>query len=217
MTPEQHRAVAEELIEIAHDEDDSDLARALALAQLATAHALLAQTPCPCHEQHEAEMEGQALGSAVLSGRELPEDSEWPGETLMCVCGHYRSDHGHLGGCYGKGEGGLYVGGQCVCQEAYPADGPDSRSRLEALTSAFAARVPGPPPAEDRVTDLMGALEDSVNAAKTARVRSLKTPCRWCHKDLVEVDNPLHRELRHHRGDEAQCPGPPPGGETDGD
>ena len=33
--------------------------------------------------------------------------------------------------------------------------------------------------------------------------------CPWCGKELVEVDNPMRREIRHRRGEEAQCPGPP--------
>jgi hypothetical protein len=32
--------------------------------------------------------------------------------------------------------------------------------------------------------------------------------CRWCNKPLVEVDNPMRREVRHRRGEEAACPGP---------
>lgn len=32
--------------------------------------------------------------------------------------------------------------------------------------------------------------------------------CPWCHEELVEVDNPMRRETRHHRGQEALCPGP---------
>jgi hypothetical protein len=35
--------------------------------------------------------------------------------------------------------------------------------------------------------------------------------CPWCHKELVEVDNPFRREVRHRRGEEVQCPGPPGG------
>lgn len=32
--------------------------------------------------------------------------------------------------------------------------------------------------------------------------------CPYCHQELVEVDNPLRREVRHKRGQEADCPGP---------
>jgi hypothetical protein len=35
--------------------------------------------------------------------------------------------------------------------------------------------------------------------------------CPYCGKDLVEVDNPFRREVRHRRGEENQCPGPPAG------
>lgn len=33
--------------------------------------------------------------------------------------------------------------------------------------------------------------------------------CPYCGKALVEVDNPWRREIRHRRGEEALCPGPP--------
>lgn len=33
--------------------------------------------------------------------------------------------------------------------------------------------------------------------------------CEWCGQELVEVDNPLRREVRHKRGQEGACPGPP--------
>ena len=33
--------------------------------------------------------------------------------------------------------------------------------------------------------------------------------CTWCFGELVEVDNPMRREVRHRRGEEAACPGPP--------
>lgn len=33
--------------------------------------------------------------------------------------------------------------------------------------------------------------------------------CPWCARELVEVDNPLRREMRHRRGEEVACPGPP--------
>lgn len=33
--------------------------------------------------------------------------------------------------------------------------------------------------------------------------------CRYCHRPLVEVDNPLRQEFRHRRGEERTCPGPP--------
>jgi hypothetical protein len=33
--------------------------------------------------------------------------------------------------------------------------------------------------------------------------------CQWCRQQLVEVDNPFRREIRHRRGQENQCPGPP--------
>ncbi len=32
--------------------------------------------------------------------------------------------------------------------------------------------------------------------------------CPHCHKPLVEVDNPIRREVRHRRGEKSQCPGP---------
>jgi len=33
--------------------------------------------------------------------------------------------------------------------------------------------------------------------------------CPWCGRPLVEVDNPFRREVRHRRGEETTCPGPP--------
>jgi hypothetical protein len=33
--------------------------------------------------------------------------------------------------------------------------------------------------------------------------------CRWCGRTLVEVDNPMRLELRHRRGEEVLCLGPP--------
>lgn len=33
--------------------------------------------------------------------------------------------------------------------------------------------------------------------------------CPYCGCELVEVDNPLRREVRHRRGEEGLCPGPP--------
>lgn len=38
---------------------------------------------------------------------------------------------------------------------------------------------------------------------------SFPMTCEWCGQRLVEVDNPIRREIRHRRGDEARCPGPP--------
>ena len=32
--------------------------------------------------------------------------------------------------------------------------------------------------------------------------------CPWCDREMVEVDNPMRREVRHRRGEEALCPGP---------
>lgn len=32
--------------------------------------------------------------------------------------------------------------------------------------------------------------------------------CPYCGRTLVEVDNPMRREMRHRRGEEALCPGP---------
>jgi hypothetical protein len=33
--------------------------------------------------------------------------------------------------------------------------------------------------------------------------------CQWCGRALVQVDNPFRREIRHRRGEEVLCPGPP--------
>lgn len=33
--------------------------------------------------------------------------------------------------------------------------------------------------------------------------------CPYCGRELVEVDNPFRREVRHRRGEEVLCPGPP--------
>lgn len=32
--------------------------------------------------------------------------------------------------------------------------------------------------------------------------------CVWCNREMVEVDNPMRREVRHRRGQEVDCPGP---------
>lgn len=41
------------------------------------------------------------------------------------------------------------------------------------------------------------------------RVGGVNPTCEWCGKELVEVDNPLRREVRHRRGEDgAACPGP---------
>ena len=57
-------------------------------------------------------------------------------------------------------------------------------------------------------------LEDSAGPAFTSGVGTGAASgprCQWCGRALVEVDNPMRRELRHRRGEEAQCPGPPGG------
>lgn len=38
--------------------------------------------------------------------------------------------------------------------------------------------------------------------------------CWWCAGELVEVDNPMRREVRHRRGEEVLCPGPPNEGDV---
>lgn len=50
-----------------------------------------------------------------------------------------------------------------------------------------------------------GALRvGSEVAPRSGRVMTRQ--CESCGKDLVEVDNPFRREVRHRRGEEVQCP-----------
>lgn len=37
-------------------------------------------------------------------------------------------------------------------------------------------------------------------------MRSYARSCEACGKELVEVDNPIRREIRHRRGEEVSCP-----------